>query len=168
VQTVAALTHLDAAANSLFARLTRPTLMGNDPPVIVPGPSTERIGTLKDHEQPADDAETIRALCECLFAAAAEHQPPRRLAGGSFDETCGQPDRIEVLVPYSWLAPDLRAKLTPGIEGNLGRKLLQMRIHCSPTIDINLGKSFRLSMPRDVAGLSWDEFLRRCSEPEHE
>jgi hypothetical protein len=107
------------------------------------------------------DAQTIHSLAEILFRAGAEHDMSYV---GAFSFQLDIPSRVKYSVftiPISRLPSTLRAKVDESVERNVTAYLDDLDIVCKIIEDPRYGRSFHLSMPGELVGLSWDQVLGR-------
>ncbi len=111
------------------------------------------------------DAETIHAVAELLFRAAAEHD---RTLMTRFSSQLDIPSRVKystVTVPVARLPGHLKSRIGESVERNVTAYLAELSIICKMTEDANFGRAFFLSLPGELVGLCWDGVLRQLDLP---
>ena len=113
------------------------------------------------------DVATIDAVCELLFNAAslgveggsehivqfrAELDPELRVAFFS------------MLVSIELFPPELRAKITPDVERQVVAFFRDMDVVVKSVTDPEFGRCFRVELPGELRGASWDQFIGRAKE----
>jgi hypothetical protein len=112
------------------------------------------------------DVSTIDAVCERLFNAAS-----LREAGGSehivhFRAELDPEIRVayfSMLVSVNLFPPALRARITPDVERQVVAFFRDMDVVVKTVTDPEFGRCFRIELPGELRGLSWDELSGRRS-----
>jgi hypothetical protein len=107
------------------------------------------------------DADTIHRLAELLYKAAVEHDTTHLWAFDFSFDISTRVKHASVLVPIAALPEELRAKIDNSVERNVAAYLNDLDILCKAVPHSEYGRSFELSLPGELVGLSWDEVLGR-------
>ncbi len=111
------------------------------------------------------DADTIHAVSELLFRAAAEHDLTYASRFSSELDISSRVKYSTVTVPLARLPDPLKPRLDESVERNVIAYLAELSIICKMTEDVDFGRAFFISLPGELVGLSWDEVLRRPGLP---